>query len=175
MDRPQSILRLEAGSVELEAAVVTVGRCLDAWHGFVAAVVSHPITVPVRFAPAGGVTDDEQGVAITVPESLAGRPALPDELLMAALDAVEAAGRRWPYDKPRRLYRGKAPAQPDGYATDRALEGLSAGELLLLARPAGDTIDDYLEEVLAEAGVAETTQSDTGDGFAAWVLAPLDD
>jgi hypothetical protein len=178
MDRPHSILRLVASSAELEAAVATVGRCLDAWHGYVGALVSRPVTVPVRFAPAGEVTDDDEGIAILLPESLIGSPALTYELLLAALEAVEAAGRRWPHEKPRRLWRNNSTAPSDDYATDRALEDLSPGELLLLARPEGDngdTIDDYLEEVLAEAGIAEPTQSATGNGFNAWVLAPLAD
>jgi hypothetical protein len=178
MDRPHSILKLEAGSAELEAAVVTVGRCLDAWHGYVGALVSRPVIVPVRISPASEVTDDDEGIAILLPESLIGSPALTNELLLAALEAVEVAGRRWPHEKPRRLWRDKTTNPSDDYATDRALEDLSPGELLLLARPEGDngdTIDDYLEEVLAEAGIAEPTRSAAGNGFNAWVLAPLDD
>ena len=174
MDRPQSPLRLDAAgdSKELEAAVVTVNRCLDAWSGFVGAVVSRPVTVPVRFAPAAEVS----ATSIALPESLADSPELPSALLTAALDAVEAAGREWPHEKPRKLWRGKAPAVSDDYATDRALEALSAGEMLLLARPDdnGDTIDDYLEEKLAEAGIAEPTAGATGPGFTAWTIVPLD-
>ncbi|MCO8276160.1 hypothetical protein M1L60_36845 [Actinoplanes sp. TRM 88003] len=175
MDRPQSPLRLDAAgdSKELAEAVVAVNRCLDAWHGFVGAAVSRPVTVSVRFAPAAEVS----ATTIALPESLADSPELPSALLMAALDAVEAAGREWPHEKPRKLWRGKAPAASDGYATDRALEALSAGELLLLARPDddnGDTIDDYLEEKLADAGIAEPTAAATGPGFTAWTIVPLD-
>jgi hypothetical protein len=135
------------------------------------------VAVRVRFAPSGDLTEDAGGMTVVLPESWIGSPGLPHALLLAALDAVEAAGCRWPHEKPRRLWRGKAPAGSDGYATDRALEDLSPGEMLLLARPDGDngdTIDDYLEERLADPGIAETANSDAGPEIAAWVLAPLD-
>lgn len=185
MDYPQSPVTLQlnaptldaAGRKQLKAAVATVGRCLEAWHGFVGAAVSRPVTVQVRFAQSGDPTEDDNGMSIAVAESLIGSPELPHALLLAALDAVEAASRRWPHEKPRRLWRAKAPARPDGYATDRKLENLSPGDMLLLARPGddnGNTIDDYLEERLAHPGIAEPADSDAGRDIVAWVLTPLD-
>ena len=155
MGRPQSPVTLEldpADADRLGAAVAAANRCLDELHGFVGAVVSRPATVRVS---VDAETDSSE---------------LPYALMLAALDAVEAAGRQWPHEKPQRLWRGKT---QDGYATDRALESLAPGEMLLLAQPGddnGDTVDDYLEERLTQAGIAETAHRDAGTGIVAWVL-----
>jgi hypothetical protein len=166
-----------AGIKALKAAVATVGHCLDTWRGFVGAVVSRPITVRVRFAHFGDLTEDDDGMSIVLAESLIGSPELPHALLLATLEAVDMAGRRWPHGKPRRLSRAKGPAKPYGYATDRALEDLSPGDMLLLAPPDGDNgdaIDDYLEQRLAQEGIAEPANTAAANGIIAWVLAPLD-